>query len=99
VHHTAPVTFQWTHDIAGATEVHEGTGICPECGCTMTKRYTFGQHTQSKGGFLNRRKGPGSKPFSTLCLCTSLHTGRPEGVRVGCGARITIASWEDGATP
>lgn len=97
-HHTAPAAFQWTHGVSNGKELHEATGACPECGCVMTKRYTTGQYTQPKGGFLGRRKGPGPQPFSTLCQCTSLHTDRPEGVQVGCGARITIASWLDGAS-
>lgn len=99
-HHTTPVTFRWARRDSGGKEVYEATGTCPECGCTMTRRYSAYQYAQAKGGgLLNRRRDPGAQPFSTLCLCTSLHTGRPDGVDTGCGARITIASWADGATP
>ncbi|MFD9120401.1 hypothetical protein ACFU6M_01530 [Streptomyces bottropensis] len=96
-HHTTPVTFQWTRSELNGKEVYVATGTCPECGCTMTRRFTAAQYAQAKGGgFWNRRKDPGSQPFSTLCRCTSLHTDRPDGVEIGCGARITIASWTDG---
>ncbi|WP_159063204.1 hypothetical protein [Streptomyces scabiei] len=84
--------------MSNGKEVYEATGTCPVCHCTMTKRYSAAQYAQAKGGsFWSRRKGPGPQPFSALCQCTSLHTGRPDGVGVGCGARITIASWADGA--
>lgn len=97
-HHTTPVTFEWSRTVSNNKEVYAATGPCPECGCVMTKRYSAAQYAQAKGGgFWTRRKGPGPQPFSTLCQCTSLHTGRPDGVDVGCGARITIASSVDGA--
>ncbi len=96
-HHTAPVIFQWTHRVSEHQEVHEGTGTCPECGCVMTKRYAWGQHTQSKGGFMEPSQRVLAQSVQYVVpVYVPAHGPASQEVHVGCGARITIASWQDG---
>ncbi|MEW2394801.1 hypothetical protein [Streptomyces sp. NPDC046862] len=100
-HATNPVPFQWAVENAAGGQVRRtGTGACPVCGCTMTVQIKDTQPPQAKGGFFERRrKESGSRPVSVKCKCTTQHTGRPTGVTVGCGARITVTRWSTGGTP
>ncbi|MDF3141619.1 MULTISPECIES: hypothetical protein [unclassified Streptomyces] len=89
--HPTPLTFSWTITSRGDEVVHEAKGNCPVCGCAMTRRWTFGQHPLTKGGFLGRREKPGAEPYHTLCRCRTVHLGRPAQEEFGCGALLPIA--------
>ncbi|NBE55211.1 hypothetical protein [Streptomyces boluensis] len=90
--HPHVLAFQWVRGGAPDEPYHEATGVCPVCGCGMTKRWAYGQSVVRKGGFLGRRREPDAgEPWYTSCTCRTLHLGRPREEESGCGAWLTLA--------
>ncbi|MFF4395734.1 hypothetical protein [Streptomyces sp. NPDC001480] len=95
--HPGLVTFQWTVEDADGEPELIAVGDCPVCTCKMTRSFGPVQPLIAKGGFLGRRQGPGTEPWTTTCRCESYHQPRPAGAH-GCGALLTIAPPPSGLT-